>query len=92
MRSVRRWVPTCLGGWQRGDTGSREAGGSLVFGRCTGMMLGRERAPPTPLVSMADRGARGHFACAAALPKADNALIVFKSDSFHLEDKIRKST
>ena len=56
------------------------------------MSLGRERAPPIPLASTADHQARGHFARAAALPKADNALIVFKSDSFHLEDKIRKST
>lgn len=40
----------------------------------------------------ADHQAGGDFARTAAPPKADNALIVFKSDSFHLQDKIRKST
>lgn len=63
----------------------------LVLGRCIETTLGRERAPLIPFTRTANHQARGHFARTAALPKADNALIVFKSDSFHLEDKIRKS-
>lgn len=63
----------------------------LVLRRCIGMTLGRELAPLIPFASTDDHWARGQFARAAALPKADNAL-AFKSDSFHLEDKIRKST
>ena len=55
------------------------------------MALGREPATPIPGVSTAGRRARGHFGRAAALSGADKALIIFKSDSFHLEDKIRKS-